>query len=138
MTVAERKKAEAKLYRRMAPDIVKAISEGFEPVHAAKQLARDYDLDDKLVYKWFQLTEADLERYRKRHSWTVLVPLWGGLLVAAGVFLMVVFGESEWSESWVRYAFGAAAVLFGTGVVLLPGLKRRAFRRKLQELTSDY
>jgi hypothetical protein len=134
MTVAERQRAEAEKYRAMVPEIADSILHNREPVKAAGELAEKYELDTTLVYKWFQLTEADLESRRKRAAVVALIPVWIFAAMAAAIVIAAMTGAFSWGTSRVVPLVSASLVLAGASAFRLRGLTRRVYRRRIAEL----
>lgn len=121
----------------MVSPIVESLLAGEEPVGASRQLAERWELDSALVYKWFQLTEADLESYRKKYAWFHVIPLWITAAGMAAIIVAALAGVISFAEGWAPWALIVLGVVAGTVGFRLFGLKRRAYYKRLRVLRSD-
>ncbi len=137
MTIAEQQREEARIYREMVPRIVESLLTGEEPVGASQRLAEQFEMDRALVYKWFQLTEADLERHRKKYAWRHVIPLWVAAAGMAALVVAALSGVLSLTGGWPPWALGFLVVVEGAIGLRLFGLKRRAYYRRLRKLSSD-
>ncbi len=124
------------MYRRMVPEIAEAIIRKDEPVTAAEELAERYEMDTVLVYKWFQLTETDLETHRKRAAVTAMIPLWVSVMLLAGLLIAVIAGTLAWNTLWAVAVIAGSLVLAAASAVRLRGLTARVYRRRVTNLTD--
>ncbi|MEX2445372.1 MAG: hypothetical protein WD492_17365 [Alkalispirochaeta sp.] len=133
MTVAEQQRREQEEYRRLLPTIVEGLRRDEEPVSLSLSLAENAtEADQKLLYRWIQLTDEKLDAQRRREATLLALGMWIGVLAVVVPVVGVLLGRFSFASSAV-----IAAVVLGGGIAVaaafrLRGVTRRAYQRWLE------
>lgn len=134
MTVAEQQRQQQELYRHLLPEIVDAIQQNEERVTLSERLLQrasqdEVNVDQQLLYRWIQLTEAKLDAQRKRAAALLALVIWIGVMAVVVPVVGVLLGRlsfSSWTVTGAALLGGIMAIL---GALRLPGVTRRAYAR---------
>jgi hypothetical protein len=132
MTVAEQERREREEYLRVLPEIVEGIRQREEPVALSQRLTHSVEeVDQKLLYRWIQLTEEKLDAARRRNAALLAAVMWIGVLAV----VVPVVGALLGTVSFVSWMVISSIVLGGNlavfAAIRLRGVTRRAFQRWL-------
>ncbi len=135
MTVAERERQMQAEYRHALPEIVTGLRDGVDPVSLGESVQSSHDVSATDAFRWIQLTEQAIDRYRRRRALVALIPVWlgGGTVVLAGLLLLL--GATPSGESGIAAVLLSGAVgalLFLVASVRARGLSRRVYREWLE------
>tara|TARA_B100000614_G_scaffold10868_1_gene9536 strand:- start:1742 stop:2158 length:417 start_codon:yes stop_codon:yes gene_type:complete len=133
MGIAEQQRREQQQYREILPRIVEGIAAGEEPVALSAELAESRDLEQKLVYRWIQLTEEGLERRRRREATRLVVLMWPGVLAVAGYGVGAVMGWFSPQDPVAVAVVGVGACAGGFAAWRIRGVRGRAYDAWLRE-----
>lgn len=144
MTVAERERKEKAIYRGVAPSIIEGLAAGESSVDLSDRIkseaealpaAQEISLDQRLVFRWIQWTEEQLESSRRRAAVKLVVPLWIGVAAVVVALLGQLF---RWFGDPVPPSL-IAVVGIGTAAYALyriSGLRGRVRLQMIDELSS--
>jgi hypothetical protein len=137
MTVAEQERKEREEYLRVLPEIVESIRQGEEPVALSQRLApRLGEVDQKLLYRWIQLTEEKLDAARRRHAALLATGMWIGVVAVVVPVVAVLLGSVSIASRGVIVSVALGGVLAAVAAIRLKGVTRRAFQRWLDRELS--
>ncbi|MFW5827412.1 MAG: hypothetical protein ACOCU4_04935 [Alkalispirochaeta sp.] len=130
MTVAEQQRREQEEYQRILPEIVAGIRDNEERVALSLRLSeRAEHADQKLLYRWIQLTEEKLEAQRRRDAAVLAGAMWVGVLFVVVPVVGVLLGRFAFASSLVIIAVTAGSAAAVAAALRLRGVTRRAYQR---------
>ncbi|TVR69403.1 MAG: hypothetical protein EA427_08300 [Spirochaetaceae bacterium] len=90
MTVADREHERSEKYRQELPRIIRGLQAGEDPVELARQVSESCGLEHRETYQWVQITEEQVERFRRRRAIITVIPIWiGGAAIVGAAFLVL-------------------------------------------------
>lgn len=92
MTKSEEIQRDQELAERARPLIIDGLRARREPLHIAREVGTQLDVDERKAYRWVAYIAEDFERRRRRIGVTGLLMLWPGMIVLVGGPLLSLFG----------------------------------------------
>ncbi len=94
MTVAEQERQRYQRYQEQLPAIVAALESGSDARQIAARIAQSGEVELVEGYRWVQLTEEEIDQFRRRRAMLHLIPLWiaGTLFVTFALMLLADIG----------------------------------------------
>ena len=139
MNVAQRERERALQFERLLPGIAAALSRGDSALDVARDLERDAGVDLQEGYRWIQLTEEEVERFRRRRALIAVLPVWV-LGIAATLGGLMLLGDFGLGRTAATFVLTLGALLLAAVVAVLawrrgkdPWASWLAQRGRLQE-----
>lgn len=130
MTVAEQHRREQEEYRRFLPEIAEGIRGNEERVSLSLRLSeRAEQADQKLLYRWIQLTEEKLEARRRRDAAVLAGGMWIGVMAVVVPVVGAVLGRFSFSSPLLVAVTGVGSVVAIAAALRLRGVTRRTYQR---------
>lgn len=136
MRLEEQRRQETEKASRALGEIVSLLREGTEPVHIARRIAAQYEVDETKAFRWVEVVAESFERSRRRIALPASVLVWAGALVAATGALLALLGVAVPSIVPGLLSGPAVLVVLG-GVVLAGGLLIGLRARRLASVNEE-